>query len=401
MNHKQVFNGVLETLLTIFLITGCSMSPTLSLPPTTPPTIVPAISTPTMSEAVSEQALVPTQGRFTTLQPGQVITRENEFKLTQLDRPELLELVDMRAGRLEFSPTADILAIGIDNNIKLVNIGTGTLLAELNSTIPAISNFVFSSDGKLIAAGGGRNPQEGGRVQIWEVASQAVLLNLDNFNYSVSDLDFSPDGTILATGETGIWDSEGSVKLWDVTTGKLLDEFGLKHEVGTPTWWSVDGVDFNSDGTLLAAMMGNGKVLLWDVVNKQEKTIIDAATGMGWDATFSPDGKLLATSGSTDSANYIADFRLWNLETGELLFNLGGYEALGNSIAFSPNGQVLASCSYDGVVANLRLLDVMTGEILTTLDVPFAAYFAFNADGSILATSGYEDTVRLWSVPAP
>src|SRR5262249_14716272 len=68
-----------------------------------------------------------------------------------------------------------------------------------------------------------------------------------------------------------------------------------------------------------------------------------------------------------------------------------------NAVAFSPDGQRLASGSYDHD-AYVKVWDVATGELIWKArghDKPvFAA--AFSPDGQTLATGGYDKTVRLW-----
>ncbi|MBW4423263.1 MAG: hypothetical protein KME50_02050 [Nostoc desertorum CM1-VF14] len=106
---------------------------------------------------------------------------------------------------------------------------------------------------------------------------------------------------------------------------------------------------------------------------------------------FSPDGKLLAT-GDADGKTY-----LWQVEDGKLLFTFTGHSSWVKSVAFSPNGQILASGSDDQTV---KLWDVQDGKCLTTLQghSNWVRSVAFSPDGRILASGSEDQTVKLWDV---
>jgi WD40 repeat protein len=332
-----------------------------------------------------------------------VITSENAHQVTQLASMVTLN-EQMGPGEVAFSPNGEILAAGYneglyqDGIVKLYNVATLKLLAELETEIGFVNSVTFSPDGKLLAAGGGRyGPVVRRGVQIWDVATQKQLLKLDEFNESVLSVRFSPDGLTLATGWGSPWGhGPGSVKMWNVTTGELQAEFGLPSVLDPTVCRTVFEVAFNPDGTLLAAINGNGRVQLWNIANQKEEAVINGVIGFGYGVAFSPNGKLLAASGSADDhSNGTPDLRLFDVASGELLFRLEGHEHSVDNVAFSPNGEVLASSSWDGTV---RLWDVATGKALAILVVPNGAYIAFNPNGTLLATGG--DILRFWGVPS-
>ena len=106
---------------------------------------------------------------------------------------------------------------------------------------------------------------------------------------------------------------------------------------------------------------------------------------------FSPDGRLLA-SGSLDKT-----MRLWDPATGEHRRTLTGHTSGVHGVAFSPDGRLLASGSDDNTV---RLWDPATGEHQRTLTrhINYAGGVAFSPDGRLLASGSREKTVRLWDL---
>jgi serine/threonine protein kinase/outer membrane protein assembly factor BamD (BamD/ComL family)/sugar lactone lactonase YvrE len=106
---------------------------------------------------------------------------------------------------------------------------------------------------------------------------------------------------------------------------------------------------------------------------------------------FSPNGQLLA------SASWDTTIGIWDMESGELLRQLYGHEKYVSSVAFSPDGQTLASASADQTV---RLWRVHDGELLHTLTghEKYVSSVAFSPDGHMLASGSWDTNIGLWRV---
>jgi WD40 repeat protein/subtilase family serine protease len=106
---------------------------------------------------------------------------------------------------------------------------------------------------------------------------------------------------------------------------------------------------------------------------------------------FSPDGSLIA-SGSVDYT-----IKLWRVSDGALVRTLTGHTSGVSSVAFSPDGSLIASGSGDRTI---RLWRVSDGALVATLTghTSGVSSVAFSPDGSLIASGSGDRTIRLWRV---
>ena len=115
---------------------------------------------------------------------------------------------------------------------------------------------------------------------------------------------------------------------------------------------------------------------------------------------FSPDGKMIASSGRT--------VQLWDAATGQIIRTFTRHAGYSHSVAFSPDGKILASGCEDypemGKLINwspdIHLWDTFTGQRTQKLigHTSSVRCLSFSPDGTILASGSLDKTIRLWDV---
>ncbi|MEU9019777.1 serine/threonine-protein kinase [Actinomadura sp. NPDC048394] len=133
---------------------------------------------------------------------------------------------------------------------------------------------------------------------------------------------------------------------------------------------------------------------LLDILAKPERGTLTGHTYWVKSLAFSPDGGVLATASEDDTV------RLWNTRTNQQIGSpLTGHTDNVNAVAFSPDGHTLATSSSDKTV---RFWDARTHQQVGAPLTGSASYaggvdsVAFSPDGGVLATVGNDLRVRLW-----
>ncbi len=275
---------------------------------------------------------------------------------------------------IAFSPDGKMVAFGSNGNIYLSDLNTG----ELKWTLPAhqeeVERIVFSPDGRTLASSSYIDET----VRIWDVHTGEHKRTLTGHTGDIAGLAFSPDSKTLASSGSG----DGTIRFWDVSTG---DETGT---VAGHTDY-VYSVAFNPDGKFFASAYADGSIRFWDAeTGRHLKTF-----KKGYEASclvFSLDGKTLAYAEGLD-------IRLQDAGTGEEKMLLTGHKWGMQSMALSPDGDILASGSED---MTIRLWDMHTGEHKRTLSGHQHRVYsvAFSPDGKTLASGSDDNTIRLWDV---
>jgi WD40 repeat protein len=238
---------------------------------------------------------------------------------------------------------------------------------------------------------------------------------------------YSPDGSKLATAESEavrLWDPENGKKLAEVkregvhnrsacvppsavfsADGRFLVTAGAAGHVGFACVWSVaplkpvgsygkqadtvSDVAVASKGRLLATSWLNGSVRVRNLkTRKLLHEFLRNRNEAQASVAFSPDGKILA------AGSYNGRVRTWSMGSGKQGLETGNCGHAVACIAFSPDGETLAVGGQA-----VRILDAKTGRQLQrfrTLGRNWVKTLAYSPDGKLIASGGGNRILYIW-----
>jgi WD40 repeat protein len=289
-----------------------------------------------------------------------------------------VKVVNRGFSYTSFSDDARLAVTAAASGAKVWEVYSGTQLAWLPLKLGR--RTIFSPDDRLIATADRQ------RVRIWAWASRRPVTAVRS-NGFVSCMAFSPDRKLLATCSSDV-----------VTIWRLVNRTRVAVLRGHDS--TVYSVKFSRNGELVVTASDDGTALIWNatsgdvvrVLRGHETQVLEEGLSKAvFDATFSPDGKLVATAGSDGTA------RVWATSPVPQLATLAQRKGGIDSIDFNKDGKRVVTANEDGTARIWTIAERRQGASLQVGPVRYPVPVdsaAFSPKGRLVAVSG--QSALLW-----
>ena len=314
-----------------------------------------------------------------------IITTSSDQTIRFWDRMTLAQKNALRGHESEvwcaaFSPDGRKLATGgKDRNVMLW--ATTSPTPQVEVAHEDVVRPIFSPDGtRLITV----NPEPEGAYALWQLPQRALAAKDLARRHVV--VGFSHDGKDI----TAFSQDMRALEFWPTpgeSPTRTVPLQGLPAATGEFAFWGT-----SPERQWCFAIDRDGVARVWNAeTGRLQKTFAGPAAPIR-NAVLSSQGKFLAIS--VERENSVS---LFDCATGKNL-GLEGHHDFVSGLAFSPDGQTLATGSMDGTIRLWRTSDgasagVLPGHLQETTDV------AFSPDGRTLASVGERESLKLWHLP--
>ena len=241
------------------------------------------------------------------------------------------------------------------------------LIKTLTGHADGVLSLVFSPCGKFLVTGG-----EDNTVRLWSIPDGIEIQAIKAHDGDVRALAFDPDGDVFASAS---WDK--SVKIWKIAD---CDAPASSAKHAAP----VNALAFSADGKRLFSGSDDATVKVFACPDCSLEKTLTPEIGDIKALAVSPSG-LLAVGG--------AELQFLKADTGELFKDNDAYAYGIRSLAFSPDGKLLAAGT--GMEKRLEIWNAETlVEAGSVKDNDWINCVTFTPDGKHVVTGG--SAVKVW-----
>lgn len=295
-----------------------------------------------------------------------------------------------------FSPDGKFIVTSSKDDTAIVwSAVTGQMIFQLRDHSSDVSSAAFSPDGKLIVTASWDKT-----ALVWNASTDILLRQSDGHTDGVKlvghekgirSAAFSPNSQLIVTAS-----EDGTARIWNAYTGEQLKE--LNQLDGDRV--AVLSAAFSPDGQRIVTLSKNGTAIIWDVAtgspSAELKVSDDPNPIDNGNAVFSPNGKLIVTSGYLNNTVVV-----WDVTTATPTRTvLSGHDRAVTSAAFGPDSKHIVTTSLDNTA---RIWNAVSSEqeqaaLLTlTGHRSYLHSAAFSSDGQFIVTASDDNTARVWN----
>ena len=235
-----------------------------------------------------------------------------------------------RVYDLQFSPDGASIVVAAGTpaqigEVKQFAVADGNLLADLVITPDSVFAVALSPDGTRLAfAGADRS------IRVFDLASQAELLHVEDHADWVMDVAWSPDGKQLVSASR-----DKTAKIVNAETGEAVITFNGHTD-------AVYTIAFSADGKQVVSGGEDNQIRLWNVADAKAAKAV-RSSGAIFDLQQLPDGRT-AVAAADKSVRIV----VW--PAGQIAKTFSGSPEWLYSVATSPSTQRIAGGGYDGTI---------------------------------------------------
>lgn len=256
-----------------------------------------------------------------------------------------------------------------NGEVDIWDINTGEVCSQLRGGhTDRISAICFSHDGKYIITASWDNS-----LIIWNSNTGEEIRTLKEHHERVLSVDISPDGKKIVSGS-----KDCSLLLWSFFTGEVINKLS--------TCDSVQSVTFSPDGKNIAYTLNDNVIRIWDSMDCNG--VIEHDFSLFCQLAMSNRGNVLALT-------ILNCILLLDIKTLIIKKYIIGHSEQVRSVAFNPDGSQLVSVFYDG---KMIVWDIVSGEeIYNYHEVSDSiCSVVYSPDGKYLITNSEKGTLKKW-----
>lgn len=394
--YSKAKNHIFNILLALFLA-GCNVMIPQPMVTQTPVISKTPASTPSPTRTIaSTPTLIPS--------PLPTLTSTPEF-MAQPGTPLPKELISINAENAKWvsglsswqetsvtdlewmPPDKRVLSVVTGDRIKFYDIYSRQLLRDLYPQGRPVVDIAFHPRGTWLVSASRRGSEiEGFRssLELWLGPDWKPMGLLYDAPRAIGNLNFSPNGLNMATTFASSIEDQNSLEIWSTTGWQIT---------GTVSTGTALQSVYAPGTDLLAVTPDRYAVRVWNIEEEiWQYSLFTSFSGAVTQIAFSPDGGVLA------SGHYDGLIRIWDMRTGTEILSIQTGSVV-ESLAFSTDSRLLASGGsfQDSLV---RIWDAGNGELLRELPGHSTGVvkLLFSPDSQFLVSASYDGLVRVWGI---